>query len=337
VVQALSVIAMLHLLRGHTDLGIAVFNHAADVARKHQLTFELALVLGNLGAFQVNRDPLASLAASEQAAELYEQSGYLPHLWVSLINEAIVLTNAGRWDEMDSVFDRPSLQDADPPLPLQSVIAVQRAQIAIARGTEVDLDKLRELAENVQDDRAESLDDMFYLACDAVRCRAAGDAAEIVRSCRRVVASAYRLNALDDDFPSLWNRAVDWTIDAGDLDAARELLAPVADALPTRRNPLLIAQLPRLRASIEAVDPSSATDPAGIEADLLESIAALDRLGIVPDRARAQATLGRWLIRQGRSAEAEPHLAAARRTFTDLGANAWLRDLDDAPSLSVAG
>jgi Tfp pilus assembly protein PilF len=59
----------------------------------------------------------------------------------------------------------------------------------------------------------------------------------------------------------------------------------------------------------------------------------VDALQLAPDRARAQAILGRWLAGQGRLAEAQPHLDAARQAFTDLPAVASLRELDSAPQL----
>jgi class 3 adenylate cyclase/tetratricopeptide (TPR) repeat protein len=335
--QSLIVMAIVHMIRGHTGLALAIYSYAAEFAREHQLVFELGMALGNMAAAGINRDPIGGLAAAEQSAELQEQAGFMPHLWVAMVNEAIILVNIGRWDELDAIVDRPSVQGTPPPMPLQSVIAFQRAQVAIARGSEVDIPTLEKLAEVLQPGQLETLDDMFYLACGAAVAKARGDAAGVVAACRRLVESAYRHNQLEDDFPSLWNRAVDWTIEAGDIEAARAELAPVADAAPARLSPVLAAQLPRLRATIEAADPASSADPGRTETDLLEAIAALDRLGMVPDRARAQATLGRWLDGHGRRAEAEPYLAAARTTFTELRAHGWLRDLDGTAALSAAG
>ena len=57
---------------------------------------------------------------------------------------------------------------------------------------------------------------------------------------------------------------------------------------------------------------------------------------MAPDRARGQAALGVWLTDRGRIAEASPHLAAARQTFTELRASGWLRELD-ASALVVGG
>jgi class 3 adenylate cyclase len=336
-VQTLIVMAIVQIFRGHAGLSSAIYSYATDLAREHQLVQELGMALGNIAASEINRDPIGTLAAAEQSAELMEQAGFLPHVWVAAINQATTLTNIGRWDELDKAMDRPSMQGTTPPLPLQSVLAFLRAQVAFARGAEVDVPTLEKLADVLQPGQLETLDDMFYLACGAAVAKAQNDAAGVVASCRRLVDSAHRHNALEDDFPSLWNRAVDWAIEAGDLGAARELLVPVSDAAPARLSPLLAAQLPRLRATIEVADVASTADAAAVEADLLNAIAALDRLHIVPDRARAQATLGRWLVGQGRRAEAEPHLAAARQTFVELGANAWLRDLDGTPPLSAAG
>jgi hypothetical protein len=46
--------------------------------------------------------------------------------------------------------------------------------------------------------------------------------------------------------------------------------------------------------------------------------------------ALGRRELGLFLRRQGRLEEAEVELDQARATFTELGAAAWLRDLDSA-------
>jgi tetratricopeptide (TPR) repeat protein len=337
IAHALITFGTIHLFRGRRTLALPFFEHASQVARKHQLLVEHSLVLANIVAFNVNVDPLAGLAAAEKGMALQEQSGNAMQALFTAVNVAIDLANLGRWDELNAVLDRPLLQATPPPFPLHAAIAFQFAQAALARDEPVDLPALAEFAAAYQPGKAESVDDMFYLACAAAHARATGDTERLLAACREVVVTAYRHNTLEDDFPSLWNRAVDWTIEAGDYAGARELLKPVAEAPAPRLNPLLAAQLPRLRGSLEAADPNSAVDAAVIEQDLLDGIAGLDSLSLVPDRARAQAALGRWLAGQGRHAEAEPHLAAARQTFVELRANAWLRDLGGTASLSAVG
>lgn len=62
--------------------------------------------------------------------------------------------------------------------------------------------------------------------------------------------------------------------------------------------------------------------------ELTAAIAALDAYGAVPDRARTQEELGAWLRSAGREDEAAPLLDAARATYAELGAWAWLAHLD---------
>ncbi|MDT4917840.1 MAG: hypothetical protein QOH89_2540 [Pseudonocardiales bacterium] len=334
---SLTVIGIHDTVQGHGEMGHLVLTLAADVARRNQLVTELAQPLANIAAFVANSDPAAAVTAGEEAYALWEQGGASGQAWNAVINLATTLTNLGRWDEAFALGDRPLLQEVEPPPPEEAVITFQLARAAIARGETPDRPTLERLAAIWQPGQLESLDDMCFVACAVALARDGGDKAELVSLCRELVRTAFAYVDLEDDFPTYWNQAVHWTIEAGDFDAARELLRYVADAPAPRLNPLLAAELPRLRATIEAADPLSNAEPADIEADLLAAIQALDALGLVPDRARAQATLGRWLAGQGRHAEANAQLVAARQSFTDLRAKAWLADLDGTPSLTAAG
>jgi len=337
VALSLNAIGIQDTTSGHVEMGHAVLTLAADIARRNGLVIELAQPLVNIAAFTTNRDPAAAVTAAEESLALYIQSGSLGQAWNAVANEATALANLGRWDELGALSDRPFLGDVDAPAPEEALLQSHLAYIASVRDEPLDRPVLERLAAHLQPGQIESLDDMLFVACAAALAHEAGDSAHLVATCRQLVANAFKYIDLEDDFPTLWNRAVQWTIEAGDLDAARELLRYVSDAPSSRLNAMLAAELPRLRGTIEAVDPATSVDPAEIETDLHDAIAKLGALGLVPDRARAQATLGRWLSGQGRHAEAQPHLAAARQTFTDLRANAWLRELDATPSLSVAG
>jgi class 3 adenylate cyclase/tetratricopeptide (TPR) repeat protein len=326
-----------YFLRGHPRVGLALLNLSAEIAREHRLVFELGRTLLNMLAFGLNRDLDAALLAGHEAMSLNEQAGSSGQCWHTAINQSILLTVAGRWDEVATLRDRPLLRERPPSPPQASLFELESAVVAVARGDEIDAARLDTLASVGEIGQLESIDDMYYVANRAMHARMSGDTATLVGSCRRLVALAHKFCDLEDDFPNLWALAVGWMIEVQDFTGARELLRPVTDVAPTRWSPLLAAQLLRLRGTIEAVDPASAADPADIEKDLLDGIAALDAFGAVPDRARAQATLGVWLTRLGRSADAAPQLAAARATFADLRASAWLRDLDSALSLAAAG
>ncbi|MDT4946138.1 MAG: hypothetical protein QOH14_2871 [Pseudonocardiales bacterium] len=329
--------AISYFLRGHPRVGLALLNLAAEVAREHRLGFELGRTLLNMLAYELTRDLDAALAAGHQAMTICEQIGNSSLCWHTAINQSIALTIAGRWDEVAALRDRPLLTERQPAPMHEASFQLESAHIAAARDEGVDLIALDRLAAGAENSNLESYDTLFPATNRAMHARISGDTATLISSCHRVVELAFRYNALDDDFPHLWALAVEWMIDAQDFPGARELLRPVTDVPPTRWSPLLAAELPRLRGTIEALDPDSTTDPADVERDLLDGIAALAAFGAVPDQARTQATLGTWLTRQGRSADATAHLAAARATFTELRATAWLRELQTAISLAAAG
>lgn len=108
---------------------------------------------------------------------------------------------------------------------------------------------------------------------------------------------------------------------AANLALAAELIGVVGDAPPGEVTPLFQAHLHVFRALLAAAEGG---DPAEVEAGFRRGIAALDAYGAPPLRARAEEELGRWLLAQGRAAEAELALDAARTTYTQLGARTWV-------------
>lgn len=68
--------------------------------------------------------------------------------------------------------------------------------------------------------------------------------------------------------------------------------------------------------------------PELVESTLRVAIQGFDAWGAMPYRARTEAELGSWLIRQGRPDEATPLLESARAGFAELGATAWLEQLE---------
>ena len=337
IAHGLNGVALMYFLRNLPRLGKVVLDLAAEFSRKHQLRRELGRSLVNKLAFDLNRDLPAALEAGREAMSVNEQTGNTNMSWHTAVNQAIMLGLAGAWDEMSTLRDRPLLQERPPERSQAAVLALEAALIASAREEQVDLAELDELAAISEAGHPDSVSTMYYVANRAMHARVTNQRDVLTEACRRVVDLARRHVALDDDFPHLWTLAVGWMIDAQDYVGARELLRPVADVPPTRLSPLLTAQLRRLRGTIDALDPATTADPAAIEQDLLDGIARLDAFGAMPDRARAQATLGVWLTQHGRPEAAAPHLAAARETFAELRATAWLRDLDAAVTLSAVG
>jgi hypothetical protein len=140
-------------------------------------------------------------------------------------------------------------------------------------------------------------------------------------------AGAYEFGGTAEWYPYLWTTAIEWLLESGkpeDLAAARKAVDIVAAA----RGPLepaVTAELPRLRATLALADPDAAPDLAAVERDLRQAIPALQAYGAEPDRARAQAVLGRLLIDQARGEEGRRLLAEAGETFARTGVGERLR------------
>jgi hypothetical protein len=71
-------------------------------------------------------------------------------------------------------------------------------------------------------------------------------------------------------------------------------------------------------------------DPAEVEAALRVAVTEYEAWRAPVFAAIGRRELGLFLQRQGRLQEAEVELDQARATFAQLGAAAWLRDLDTA-------
>lgn len=211
--------------------------------------------------------------------------------------------------------------------------------VAEARAEPIALEDLEAAAVEAaaQEDNGEPTDAIWVPVVPVLHSRLSGSGDAQRGGIRRFLDIVYRYCGYDEDFPHLWSLAAEWLVEAADWEGARDLLAQASAIRKSELTPLLAAELLRHRGTVAALDPSSTADPADVEHDLLAAIAALDTIGAVPARARAQAVLGTWLIRHGRGDEGSPHLQAARDTFTDLRATAWLRQLDAALSLAAAG
>ena len=76
----------------------------------------------------------------------------------------------------------------------------------------------------------------------------------------------------------------------------------------------------------------AAVTPWRSRSDLRSSVDALDAYGARPAAARTREDLARWLMGQGRSAEAEELLVLVRETYEELGATGWLAELPQVSS-----
>jgi hypothetical protein len=295
------------------------------------------LALSNTSTYLSGRDLAAAMAAGQEAAECGEQCGDMYLAGNALDNLDQSRYVAGRWDDIET----------DPVGPLDEIRAANpadaashlwpRVLVAHARSEAFDTERILTALAGVDPAQDETELGIQTRLLPCLVAMLSGDYLAAASAARGSAELAWRLLGPDVALLDPWILAVDLSVEGGDFAQARQLVAIVAAADSYRVIGVMRAELLRLRGTVEAVDPASAADPPCVEQDLLDAIAALDAFGAVPDRARAQATLGAWLTQQGRANEAAPHLDAARATFNELRATRWLRTLDYTTKNAAVG
>jgi class 3 adenylate cyclase/tetratricopeptide (TPR) repeat protein len=295
--------------------GDILLESAAAIAREHDLLVPLARALANLSAFLNARDLPAALRHAQQAREVARRAGLTFLVEVAGQNAAISLWCSGRLAEVAALVPE-ALETTAPSSQVtwrtfQVWLAEAFGTIPPAAVVETDTDQQSDLA--------------WARTAELSRAAAAGDHAEATRIAPVALDHLLAASGLGDDFFLLWPPLVLAALDAGDLDLAERLLAPVTHALPGQRAPAVAAQWHRLLGLLGA---ARGEDPETVEAELRAGIDALGAFGAVGSRAQAQEELGRWLLTRGRDDEAAALLDTARATYADIGATGWLDRLD---------
>jgi class 3 adenylate cyclase/tetratricopeptide (TPR) repeat protein len=176
---------------------------------------------------------------------------------------------------------------------------------------------------------ASSSDDLNWRAWDshvrALRALAAGDRAVAGKLGAESLSLSLADAGVTDDYPVQAPRMMRLALAADDRELAAVIVSQLEHVPKGLDSPGLRAYELTFRGLL-ACRSGLATEQD--EADLRRGIEQLDAYGAIPDRALAQEDLGRWLIERGRADEAAPLLAAARATYDELGASAWLARVD---------
>jgi hypothetical protein len=143
-------------------------------------------------------------------------------------------------------------------------------------------------------------------------------------SIRSAVENVLEVSGVHDDLAAIYGVAARIAVDFADRDLLDRLRQVVdgAGAMPP-------AGLRAHRSLLGALDPRDASAEE-TENAFRTALRDYDVWGSPVHSARASAAYGLWLARHGRAGEAEGPLARARATFADLGATAWLAELDAA-------
>ncbi|HET6166282.1 MAG TPA: adenylate/guanylate cyclase domain-containing protein [Marmoricola sp.] len=311
--ESLSALGNAYLSSGARWAGEIFQETAAGLAREHQLSVTLGLILSNLGSARLERDLVASADASREAVSVLARTGVRLNMAVAQLNLATALTNMGRWDELDALLaGARALWEST-----FNQAGVYCATVAaVDRGLPVPPvpDDLPAAGDGVADKA-------WVLFESAVLAAAAGDPA---RGCAEATEAAKELHAVTgttDDFVWMYGVAGSLAIELDDEDRLRALIDLIDD--PERLKPGTRGHYLRVQAMA-----ARGPEPESVEPLLREAADAFVAWGSPLWRARTMADLGVWLGRQGADEEAEEALAAARSTYEELGAAGLLAELD---------
>ncbi len=311
----------LHLITlGRHEEAYATFEWAAEVADRHELTREAASAHGNAADVAINGDRPGATEHLDAALALARRQGDPAGEGFVVYNRTRVDLFRGRWDEVDEAVTGLLARFERVPV-VQLFAHMGWAALHALRGesaaAHADLERLAELAdhEDVQD-RA------LYLQAAAMVAAGDGDHAATLRfgtESARLMLAAF--GSRHECMRQIWPEAADAALTLGDLTAADELLAMLADQPLGHVPPYLRAQLARFRARAAA----ARDDDGSVADDFATSERMLEQLGYPYALACVQHDHGAWLADRGRGDEAAPLLRGAESTFERLRAAPALR------------
>lgn len=240
-------------------------------------------------------------------------------MWMAYaeLNLMLALWARGRWAEVDDILLNGHSMHDDFNL---AVSAAVRAGVGAARGVPCDLPWSPE-DRPVREDPS----DIAWLSfAEAVDSAARGDLVPALSRAMEAVETQFALAGTIDDFTHLWPFAAELALEAG----AAEELARLLDMVDgyQGRNPLGVRAHRHRLAGLVAMQMEGS--PEVVETELRAAVAAFDEWDALPYHAKAQGELGTWLVRQGRTDEGAPMLEQARAGLAELGASAWLDQLE---------
>jgi tetratricopeptide (TPR) repeat protein len=308
-------LAVHYAVSGVPSLGRVLTEAGADLAREQHRPLVLGRALTNLTSDWMTNDLERALAFGREAVEVASRTGSSYMISFARVNLALVLLEQGGWSELESL-----LAEGDQEASNISTFLAAEAVLAEARSRHWVLSWTPETRLQSSDPATMA----WQLHAEALAARAAGDTAEALALGLSAVEMVYEHAGRWDDFPHLWEAAAETAVRAGD-DTQYARLAELAGDDDERVPVSLLGHRARMRALWALRE---GPDAAGAEDSLRAAVEHYERWASRVCLAKTRADLGVCLSAQGRAEEARPLLAAARATYVELGATAWLAALD---------
>jgi class 3 adenylate cyclase/tetratricopeptide (TPR) repeat protein len=304
------------VLVGRPRMGLGLLRVSLELARELDDPVIRLKPINNLVSFLATRDLPAAVPYAEEGLAVVRRlrdrewgislGGSVMHVyWIS-----------GRWDEAIELH-----AELGEGLELNSLLLVMKAYAALISACRGDPVERLAATPTLQGTRSDVMVELVEAFLEAAVARAGGDlvhAAELTRT------SAIRwagLTGIDDDFATFWLTGIEDALAVGDVAAAEELLALVTARPHGHITPYIRAQLPRVRAVINA----GAGMHEGVERDFVAAAKALREFGAPYWLARTLLEHAEWLTARGREIQAPALAAEAARIFEELRARPWLK------------
>jgi class 3 adenylate cyclase/tetratricopeptide (TPR) repeat protein len=308
-----NVLALSQARHGSVRVTRMLFAEMGRLSREREDWVALEVSLGNAGAHSAMYDLADAIRLMDEAADSVSSHGIRVDE-VMIANQLNYRWAAGDWHVVLEIAEREAHIQAE--MPLRDWLISANTDLCRWAGREVPVDP-----PDLVDEAEGFIGANGY--AQGLRALANGDLSEAVRRLREAVQGELGINSLYDDMHVYWPTAMRVALHARDGEAladlwtvGREILEKLPATTSLHGNARIFGALLALR--------SGGADPEVVERDLREGIAVLEKVGATVWRAHAQEDLGRWLLDEGRADEAEAQLDAARSTYRELGATAWL-------------
>ncbi len=318
--DALTALSISYSFMGASRTARILMAAAADIAREHHYPVALARCLSNLTVEYFAEDLDRAVEIGREAVEVADRAGVAVWQDYTAANLALALLAAGRWDELEQLL---ASWDGKRSLSFvgRVVGAGVRGFVAAARGERYESPVSEEDVPTTDDASARA----WAALIEALAAHTQGLTELGVTKAVEAVDAIYGLSGTSDDFVHMWPVAMDLAIANDDLDRARRLLAIVDEDEQRLRVPPAVRGHRDRFAGLLARE----SDPAVVEQLLRSALDIFTSWGSRHYRARAAGELGRWLCEAGREDEGAQLLEEARTALTELGAWAWLSEIED--------